>query len=413
MPTRLHLFIPILLIVVAAAAAAQVGVENVEPRVERTVLARALAHVPMDDDQRLISDMLYADYAAALQRVAEKASERADDAGRRRVEDALSGRVFLDPDELRRMRVAVARADLESWEEADGLALALLADTRLALDAEAARLFDLAVRDVRRAMYLAPRRERHQDDAYAGDGIDVIALVAEAAADGGAIEGAPVDRLAEKLEHYAAAIDRHLGATAAAERQGQTALAIARIERNEAAHRAEEQAAVGRWRVQHAITTSAVEAVAAFVRDTLGGAHEAQWRDLVEAETFPRLCRPTSSDRAYDWIDSRIDDATVRAEAGRIFREFAARDRTLRHLSIAIMNRGRLERGVALHPRMDPAAIDDPVVRELYQLLLRNSGQRAALASDATGALEALLTDAQRKQMQADITAAAYGRRRR
>lgn len=412
--SMLRQIIPVsLMLAIASVASAQSSIERVEPRVARAELGKVLARLAIDDDQRLITDMLYADYAVALVRLAERATQRAEDAGRQRVEDALSGRVFLDPDELRRLRVAVTRADLESWEEADRLARGLLDDTRLSFDPETAAVYDDAVRGVRRSMYLAPHRAREHDDAYAGDGIDVIVLVDAASAPGGELEAIDPARFAVVLDRYADRIDQHLRDTAADARRSEAALAIARIERNEGARRSEEQAAVSRWREQFDITRSATEAVAAIAREAAGAAAETRWRDRVEAALFPRLFAPGSAEKTYAWIESRVDDPDVQAQARTFHDDFTRRDRTLRQEASGLMLRGRLERGVIVHSRMDPVSIADPGVRDLYQSLLKNSGRRAALDAETAGALEGLLTERQRKQMRADIAASAYGRRRR
>ena len=65
-----------------------------------------------------------------------------------------------------------------------------------------------------------------------------------------------------------------------------------------------------------------------------------------------------------------------------------------------------------MYERNTLAAGGAPGARKIYQDLLKNSGRREQIRDEASAALEAMLTAKQRRQMKADIAAAAFGRRR-
>jgi hypothetical protein len=60
------------------------------------------------------------------------------------------------------------------------------------------------------------------------------------------------------------------------------------------------------------------------------------------------------------------------------------------------MIRARLEFQTMLYSMMDPAGMDDRVRRDLYEELLKNTGEQTNLETNAAGALESLLSASQR-----------------
>ena len=63
------------------------------------------------------------------------------------------------------------------------------------------------------------------------------------------------------------------------------------------------------------------------------------------------------------------------------------------------MIRARTERGAILHSMSDSRAIRGPAEREIYQRLLRISGERSQLEREAADALAATLTAEQLARM--------------
>jgi hypothetical protein len=394
-----------------AHAAGDSAADFIEPRVNRTAFATFLDQLRMDDDQHLVASMLYSDYAAAIEEMAAGIDEQAEQAGRGRVQDALAGSVYIEPQELRRLRAAVLGAYQSGWEEADRLFQELIIDTHILLIDTSADDFERALRRLRRAVYLQPRQAGGLDEAYAGDGVDVAQLVQDASIAGGELESLDPGLLSADLDEYERQMDALLVATAAADRQGRMNRALARIERDRSALRGEEQAALGRWQRLYQVNRQAAQAIGAAAGRNLGEAARQRWLQRFDHACFPWLFQRAMPDRQQDWIARRISDDEIVQEAAQIQADYVAQRAALRREAIDLILRGRQTFRIMLHSRMDSSTLDDSSTRELYQDLLKNSGKRAKLDSDTSASLEALLTERQRRQMRSDIAAAAYGRR--
>lgn len=392
-------------------AAGDSAADFIEPRVDRTAFATFLDQLRMDDDQHLVASMLYSDYAAAIEELAAGIDEQAEEAGRGRVQEALAGSVYIEPQELRRLRAAVLGAYQSGWEEADRLFQELIIDTHILLIDTSADDFERALCRLRRALYLQPRQAGGLDEAYAGDGVDVAQLVQDASIAGGEFESLDQGLLSADLDEYERQLDALLVATAAADRQGRMNRALARIERDRSALRREEQAALARWQRLYQINRQAAHAVGAVAGRNLGAEARQRWLDRFQRACFPWLFQRAMPDRQQDWITRRISDDAVVEEAQRIHEDYVTQRAGMRREAIDLILRGRQTFRIMLHSRMDSTTLDDSSTRELYQDLLKNSGKRAKLDSDTSASLEALLTERQRRQMRSDIAAAAYGRR--
>jgi len=403
----------VLLVMFAATAVARADapLERVEPRVERRLYLDLVEHLAIEADARMISDLLYSDYSVELEKLGQRIEMRAEEAGRQRVDDALAGRIFMDRDELRRLRVAVMKSYEEAWPVADRLFDELVGNVVSLVAADSVDV-DAATRDLRRAVYLGPHVARRQDESYAGDGVDVGKLLAEASADEGELAGMDPGLVFAILDEWEREIDTHLVDVASADRRGRQGLAIARIERDAEAQERGERAALARWARGYRLNQQAVEAIAGVAEESLSADAARAWRARFDRACFPRLFRLAKFEREHTWIARHIKDADKRAAADRIHREFQVRRDALSGEAIQIMIKGRVEQRTLVHPRMDAGRMSDDATRRLYQNLLKNSGRRASLDSDACIELEALVTERQRKQMHSDIAAAAYGRRR-
>jgi hypothetical protein len=395
-----------------AAARGDEALARIHPRVDRRAFTALLDDLRMDDDQRLVAGLLYSDYATGLEGLAVDLEERLESSGRQRVGDALAGKIFIERAELRRLRVGLERAGEETWERADALASELVLNTRSLLDGDDVLAFDAAVPALRRAMYLHPRQAYADDAGYAGDGVDVVQLAARARQTGGELDGLDDRALAPILATYERELDAHLAEHAAAERRARTDMAIARIERDRAESARLEQEMVQRWKPFFRIQDQSVRAIAALAEERLGAHARVEWLERFDEACFPRLFRDTKPDREAAWIASRGNQA-AQADADVVHRAYRAKHRELAREAITLTLGARLTHSAIVDPRMDASSLRDGAVRDLHRELIRNSGRRTELEKETTAALEALLTDRQRKQMLADIAAAAYGRRTR
>ncbi len=397
----------------AAGADADSAIDIIEPHLPRAQFARLMQRLGIDDDQELIAEMLYSDYAAALVELAERIDQRADDAGRQRVEDALSGKIFVEAGELRRLRVAVLEAYRSGWDETDDLLEELMMGVVSLLTTDATDEFDAAMREQRRALYLHPRAASEQDETYAGDGVDVIELFARATVIGGELFGIDPDSVAAVFGGYEREIDLALAASGSADRQGRTNRAIARIEKDTSAMRREERAALDRWQRIYQLNQRTVSEIGQAAAEELGTSAQRAWLNRFEHACFPWLFRDTTPAKQREWITVRKVSDEVLHKADEVYAGYREEHAALCREAVGVILRGRLNLKTMLSSRMDPSQLQESKAHELYQELLKNSGKRAKLDSDASAKLEALLSDSQRRQMRADIAASAYGRRRR
>ena len=103
----------------AARASAADAATLIEPRVDHAQFNELMRGLQLDDDQEVIAEMMFSSYADARDDLARKLDDRADAASRQRVEDALAGRIYINPQELRDLRVGLLKIQQESWSEAD------------------------------------------------------------------------------------------------------------------------------------------------------------------------------------------------------------------------------------------------------------------------------------------------------
>ena len=85
----------------APALAAESVAQTVYPRLDRTTFSQFIRPLKLDEEQRMIAEMLFSDYSSSVGELMARTGQRADEAGQRRVDEALSGRRRISPEELR------------------------------------------------------------------------------------------------------------------------------------------------------------------------------------------------------------------------------------------------------------------------------------------------------------------------
>ena len=408
---KLSLALAFMAIVMLGVLAMPRAARATEPRVERYMWSDLLEQIQANEDEELILGFVFDDYHAALTKLADSADAAAEAAGRQRVDDALAGRVFLDPQELRELRVAVQQAEASTWPEADALMASLLEDAQSVVPRDEA-IWQAALRELRRVVYLRTQQSDDRDETYAGQGVDVLELVRAAQVPGGELEALERRELDVALGTYAVQVDAYIVRYAAAERRGRHELALARMKRDDAARRHAESEALQRWQEFYRLNERVVEQVATALEQNVSGRAAARWRQRFEEACFPWLYRRSRANQIHAWIIGRRLDEGVGAQATVIHDEYVAGRVRLLRAAVDLVRRARLDHGVVLSSRMGADALRDGSVRELYQEFLKNSGERQQVEDDAVEALEALLTSGQRDQMRADLAAAVHGRRR-
>jgi hypothetical protein len=381
------------------AAAQETASDYLEPKLDRAQYDWLCKQLNLGRDQRSIVELLYADYASALGHAASDADAAAEKAGRKAVNDAVSGRARITPDELQRMRIAVLQA-YESIGPAADRALADLFDgTRAVLTSEQEPLLDPLIRELNRRVLLHSRQQSSNYEEYAGDGVDVLQLAEEALKDGGELQPLGRGPLADVLASYETQLDALIIATSAEWRAGKLAAKIAQVSKDHVEVTRQNQAAIDRWKRLYDLNQWAVQSVAHVALTNLGEAAQQQWIERFDRACFTWLYPRSKPERQFEWIKKNVQDEQKRQEAAVILDRYLSKRRDLARQAITIMIRARMEFQTMLYAMMDPAGLDDRMRQSLYAELLKNSGEQANLDANVTAELEALLDDAQRKSM--------------
>jgi hypothetical protein len=374
--------------------------EHLEPRVTAAQFTAFIVAIDPSRDERAILNILFEDYDAAVEALSAETESRADAAGRRTVNDAITGKVRLEPAELRRMRLEVLRVYQSAWPAVDALFEKLIGDGLAMLDADHAAAARAAIPALRRAALLHPRAEGSQSYEYAGDGADLTLLLEDAIeggelaamAGGGTPEGGESWRSLAKAEaEYALQLDAALRESARDVRQARMDRRMARIENDAVATRAAEERLIEHWRRLHEVNRAFADRVAALAGAALGEEARLRWLARVEEASFPWMFRQERPDQVLQWLSHQEVAPELREAVGQRYAAFVARRRELRSDAIALMVRGRMELRAILFPMMNASTLTEASHRALYEEIVRNSGQQATLARDAAAEIEGLL----------------------
>ena len=401
-------------IVLSAAASAMAGdtitPEDIYPRIDRQSFHQFISAAEPDRDTRMIADMVYTDYLSSLEALADRTDAAAVEAGRDRLNDALSGVVILDPAELRAIRAGVREATASAYSTAESLGVGLLNDVALLLPTDVPGL-STARRDLHRAFYLEPRRSAERDPLYAGDGVDLIALITSACAPGQEFDGLTVDHFEGLLSPYAIALESQLGSSSRALWETRHAYAIARIENDDDARTQLERDLIGLWEPHYALTMETAKQIQSYAETELDESVARRWMTRVHRACFPSLAGEHTPEDQLDWMRRMIDDSTAVAEAEVILGAYRGSALELWEEAVGLLVEARQRHGFVLHAQMSPTSFASGTARDLYQKLLRNSGHLSMLERRTGDDLGELLTRNQRLQMKADLAARAFGRR--
>jgi hypothetical protein len=406
MSVRLAGLITLAAMVLTVPSLAQESARDfVEPRINRSQFTIFYRQLGLDSDQRSIVELMFADYTTTLDALTRELDKDAQAAGLRQVQDALAGKARLAPEELRDKRVAVLRVFQRAWPEVDKAMDDLVHGVESLLTADQRPRFDPALRELRRSALLHPRQASSDFQEYAGDGVDVLLLVEDASKPGAELHVLDPAALNGVLAQYEQQVDNLLVRTAQDYRNSKLLRRVATIEKDNAALRELDRAAIARWKELYQLNQTTVQTIGRIAEANLGEQAKARWLDRFDHVSFGWLYPRRLPDRQIEWIrqQSLQTDAIEQAEG--IYENYLVRRRELSRQAIDIMLRARLELQVMLYSMMDPTSIDDRAARELYQELLKNSGEQANLESSTSGMLESLLPTAQRdalrKAMQA------------
>lgn len=397
------------------ALAQEKAADYLEPRVSRTEFAQFLQRLDMPRDTREIAEMAFDDYNDALDTLIKGVDEQALAAGRQSVQDALSGKSRLAPDELRRLRVAVLQVYSQAWPSVDKSLQDLEFSIESMLPAESSGIFQAALRALHRDIYLHPRQESSDFQEYAGDGVDVLALFRDATAETGELQNIPADSVQISLDAYELQLDALLTETAAGYRQTKLNRKVASIMKDIAAQKQEDAAALDFWKRLYELNLNTVQQIGEIASNIVSPDAKQQWLDRFDQASFTWLFPRKKPDRQIEWIRKQSDkvspETLQKAEAA--YQGYLAGRRELSRKAIDVMLRARLEFQTMLYSMMDPTGMDDRVRRGLYEDLLKNTGEQTNLENSTAATLESLLPESLRQDLRNAMKGPDPGARRR
>jgi hypothetical protein len=361
-----------------------------------TVLSRAL---DLDQQQRMIAELVFSDYTDAVASMMQRADQAADEAGRQTVLEVYRGRRFLDAQQLRSLRVAVLETYMSFLPHLDEELDDLLEGVRSLLQAEQRDKLQPALQTLRRVLLLHPRQRERNSFSYAGDGVDVLELLTIAQRAEQELASLDAHLLQDVIKSYTDELDDLLVQTSAAQRENQMRMRLARIAQDAAAVREAEQHAMELWSSLYELNTATVRAIGRIAAQHLGQEVQSQWLDRYTKACFPWMFTEGRVDRQYAWLEGQGLTAAQQEQATRVYQAYQQRERELRMAAIELMLSARVQAQAVVYAMMDRSEITTTVARTIHTQLLHNSGELASAQAEAAAGFESLLSDEQRAAM--------------
>lgn len=379
----------------ASAQSGESARDYVHPHVTRIQYQQLLDAVNLDRDQQFIVGALYSDYASIIDAAVESADAQAEAAGRDTVDAVLSGRMRIAPDELRDMRAAVVQTYTDVFVAADAAFEHLITSTEAVLTESQARQAGPAIRELKRNVFLEPARREQFASDYAGEGVELLQLAAEARDDGGALASVDDRKLQSLLEQYEMQLDQQLHELSAQMRQASVQRRVASILRDDRAARTAEARMLQPWQRLYELNRRTASAIGELIDSP---ADRQAWMDRYHIACFPWLLAQELPDRQYQWLAQQSLAEPAWTQIEQAYRQYTQQRRTLAESMIELIIDARLSLGVVMHPMMNPTDVPDDAT-EFYEQMIRITGEQKANRSQVRDAFNAVLSDAQRKAM--------------
>jgi len=368
----------------------------VQPRITQQQFRSLLEAMNFDRDQKTIAQALYSDYASAIDAAIQKADEAADRAGRQTVEQALAGRVRLPVEQLREMRASVLKAYTSVWSAADAALDDLLFGVETLATPAQQQQAQSEILAMRRAIYLAPRRVNEYSSEYAGEGVNVLRLIDDARAEDGELASLSDRDLQPLRQRYVQQLDALLEETASQLRSARLEQRIARIRRDNRARRNAAAKVLQPWQRLYNLNRRTVNAIGELID---APADRQRWQHRFDRACFPWLLQDERPDRMHAWLAQQTLPQQTWTQIEQAYAHYRQRRRALADTMIELIVQARLTRAVPLHPMMDPAEVPDEAA-DLYEQLLKLTGEQTAARNQAVETIESLLSSTQRRDMQ-------------
>jgi hypothetical protein len=380
-----------------SARAAEQALDYFVPIVTRGDYVDYCKTARVTEDQRLILDMLFTDYASAIEALAKATDAAAETAGRARVAEAFSGRRRVSTDELNALRSAVTQSYLDAMPELDRLFTRLLGDLPGMLDETQRPIAVEAARTLMRTVWSRGRSIRAETPEYGGEGVDLTAIWADFS-ERKECESVSRPQLNALLSKYERDVNAYLAQNARADRDDELRRRIAEIKSDEPAQKAIEQRLVSRWQQWFALHQSSIESMAAVIASTADDAPARDWRERCYEEMFPDLVTARSAELVARWVIDNVDP-TRSAQAQKLLDTYKRDSSTITSAIRALHIRARNELGRVVHAMVDPASLSDRTSREMYEELLRLTGQQSTEDARLVESMRALLLPDEREAM--------------
>ncbi len=351
----------------------------------------------LDQSQRFVAEMLFNDYAAAISDLAEAVDAEADQAGRERMADVFAGRARMDPEQLARSGSRCSRCTGAIGKGRTPCSKNCSVHSEAFSTRLSSSSWSSPWSTCGGSSSCGHGEAQERSPEYAGDGVDVIELMEAAKAE--ELAGVRPEALAPVAAAYAAEMNALLLECAVADRAGVMAQRIARIRGDESARRDAERQAILRWQRFDELNRRTVARVGELAASAGGEAARRRWRERFRRAAFPWMYRDQQVERCLDWITKQDVAGEVIQAAMRIDQEYQTRRSRLVEDAITAMIQGRLQQKRIIHPLTGMSELNDSASRELYERLLKNSGERSALEAAAVAELEALLSGDQRREL--------------
>ena len=379
------------------ARAADRAVDGFIPVVTRGDYLTFCQTVGLSQEQKLILDMMFSDYAAAIEELGRQTDAAVEKAGRSRVQEALTGRRRLGAEELVRLRADIARAEHAAYPELDALYDRLSLDLVSLLDDPTAPRVTAALRTMHCAVWTRGRARLASAPEYGGEGMDLVALW-KTYRDRDDCTSVPADQIESILADYRAQVDAYLHEFARADRDDEAARHIAEITSEDAERQRMERRLVQRWDAWYDLHRRTIEAMVPVLTASVGEDVGRHWRDHCYDAMFPTIVSSRDAERMAVWVLENITDERCE-EARTILASYRDRRSATADRIREVHIRARRELGRVLHAMVDPASLSDRRSREMYEEMLRLSGRQSTEDARMVDAIRALLTADEREAM--------------
>ncbi|HWB19941.1 MAG TPA: hypothetical protein VG711_06550 [Phycisphaerales bacterium] len=386
---------------------------TIEPRMDQSQFLDLLQKLQLSHEEQLIPNTLFKDYVSTITALQNQLNTQADTAGRQRLAQALSGKAVILPADLKDLQVAVLEVTRQGFAPADRALDDLLSGLEVTLSQDALTRYYADLPAIHRDLYLQPVQAQSNTSEYAGEGVDVIALVNDARAPEGELASLDPASLSSILNDYETTLDQWLVAHYPEDRTGRLNARIAAIRRDSDAMASEERARINRWQFIYSLNLKTVQQIGDVASAQIGPAARDLWLARFDHECFAWMFRNRKPDRMMAWIARQPFPTDVLQQAQTVYSDYTSNRQSLARHAIDVILRGRNEFHRALYSMMDPSALTDSAPRSLYEELLRNSGEQTALENDTAAKLEALVPADKRSALSDSLRGPALPDRRR